>query len=61
MIAKSSATFTTIPNCWKEVSKMGRIIFVNDHKFYYELDGIRLIYEDNQLTGWYDPELSEVI
>ena len=45
----------------REVSKMGKIIFVNDHKFYYELDGIRLIYEDNQLTGWYDPELSEVI
>ena len=27
---------------------MGKIIFANDHKFYYELDGIRLIYEDNQ-------------
>ena len=40
---------------------MGRIIFVNDHKLYDELDGRRLIYEDNQLTGWYDPELSEVI
>ena len=61
MNAKSSATSTTTQNCCKEVSKMGKIIFVNDHKFYYELDGIRLIYEDNQLTGWYDPELSEVI
>ena len=37
---------------------MGKIIFVNDHKFYYEFDGIRLIYEDNQLTGWYNPEFS---
>ena len=37
---------------------MGKIIFVNDHKFYYEFDGIRWIYEDNQLTGWYNPELS---
>ena len=42
----------------KGVNKMGKIIFVNDHKFYYEFDGIRLIYEDNQLTGWYNPELS---
>ena len=40
---------------------MGKIIFVNENKFYYEFDGIRLIYEDNQLTGWYDSELSEVI
>ena len=37
---------------------MGKIIFVNEHKFYYEFDGIRLIYEDNQLIGWYNPELS---
>ena len=35
---RSSATFTIIPNCWKEVNKMGKIIFVNDHKFYYEFD-----------------------
>lgn len=40
---------------------MGKIIFVNGHKFYYEFDGIRLIYEDNRLTGWYNPELDEVI
>ena len=40
---------------------MGKIIFVNDNECNYELDGICLIYEDNQLTGWYDPELSEVI
>ena len=40
---------------------MGKIIWVRDNKFYYEFDGIRLIYEDNQLTGWYDPNLNEVI
>ena len=40
---------------------MGKIIWVSDNKFYYEFDGIRLIYEDNQLNGWYDPNLSEVI
>ena len=40
---------------------MGKIIFVNDHKFYYELDGIRLIIGDGELVGWYNPELDEVI
>ena len=40
---------------------MGKIIFVSDHKFYYEFNSIRLIYEDNQLTDWYNPELDEVI
>ena len=43
------------------MKSMGKIIFVNGHKFYYEFDGIRLIYEDNRLTGWYNPELDEVI
>ena len=40
---------------------MGKIIWVNEHNFYYEFDGIRLIYEDNQLTGWYNPNLNKVI
>ena len=43
------------------MKSMGKIIFVNGYKFYYEFGGIRLIYEDNQLTGWYNPELDEVI
>ena len=35
------------------------IIFVSDRKFYYELDGIRLVYEDDKLVGWYRPDLEE--
>lgn len=40
---------------------MGKIIWVSDNKLYYEFDGIRLIYEDNQFTGWYNPNLNKVI
>ncbi len=30
-------------------------ITVNERKYYVELDGIRLIYEDEILIGWYRP------
>lgn len=40
---------------------MGTEIIVNENKYYYEFDGIRLIIEDEELVGWYDPELDEVI
>ncbi|MBQ4317075.1 MAG: hypothetical protein IJC20_02385 [Clostridia bacterium] len=37
----------------KEISM--RKIVVNDRKYYVELDRIRLIYEDDELVGWYNP------
>ena len=40
---------------------MGKIIWVNEHKFYYEFDEIRLIYEDNKLVGWYEPGLDRIV
>lgn len=40
---------------------MGRMIIVSETKKYYEFDGIRLIFEHDQLIGWYRPELSEVV
>ena len=40
---------------------MGNKIPVNENKYYYEFDGIRLIIEDGELVGWYNPELDEVI
>lgn len=30
-------------------------IVVNEHKYYIEFDQIRLIYEDDELIGWYRP------
>lgn len=36
-----------------------RIIFVSDRKYYYELDGIRLVIEDDKLVGWYRPDIEE--
>lgn len=40
---------------------MGNKIPVSENKYYYEFDGIRLIIEDGELVGWYDPNLAEVI
>lgn len=30
-------------------------IKVDDRKYYVEFDCIRLVYEDDQLVGWYRP------
>ena len=30
-------------------------IIVNERKYYIEIDQIRLIYEDDELIGWYRP------
>lgn len=30
-------------------------IIVDDCKYYIELDQIRLVYEDDELVGWYRP------
>ena len=30
-------------------------IVVSENKYYLEFDGIRLIYEENRLVGWYMP------
>lgn len=30
-------------------------ITVSDSKYYLEFDGIRLIFEDEKLIGWYRP------
>ena len=40
---------------------MGEKIVVSENKYYYEFDGIRLIIENGELVGWYDPELDTVI
>ena len=36
-------------------------IDVSDNKYYIEFDGIRLVYEDDELVGWYNPYLDEVV
>ena len=40
---------------------MGIKIPVSENKYYYEFDGIRLIIENGELVGWYNPELDTVI
>ena len=35
---------------------MGTEIIVNDRKFYIEIDRLRLVYEDGELVGYYNPE-----
>lgn len=40
---------------------MTQMIYVSENKFYIEIDGIRLIYEDNKLTGWYEPSLDRIV
>lgn len=34
---------------------------VSENKYYYEFDGIRLIIEDGELVGWYNPNLNEAV
>jgi hypothetical protein len=34
-------------------------IIVDERKYYIELDKIRLIYEDDELVGWYIPEVED--
>lgn len=34
-------------------------IIVDERKYYIELDKIRLIYEDDELVGWYRPEVED--
>lgn len=34
--------------------KMKKIV-VSENKYYLEFDGIRLIYEGDELVGWYMP------
>lgn len=34
--------------------KMKKII-VSENKYYLEFDGIRLVYEEGELIGWYRP------
>ncbi len=34
---------------------IAKFIPVSDNKYYLEIDGIRLVYEDNELVGWYNP------
>ncbi len=40
---------------------MTQMIYVSENKFYIEIDNIRLIYEDNKLTGWYEPNLDRIV
>ena len=42
--------------CVREYEDGGRIIVVDDRKVYFERDGIRHIFFDNEYQGWYDPE-----
>lgn len=34
-------------------------IIVDERKYYIELDKIRLIYEDDELVGWYRPDVED--
>ena len=36
-------------------------IQVSENKYYMEFDGIRLVYENDELIGWYEPELDRVV
>jgi hypothetical protein len=46
-----------------EVNNMVRTlrIDVSENKYYIEFDGIRLVFEDNKLAGWYNPYLDRVV
>lgn len=35
---------------------MPKKIEVSDRKYYVEIDKLRLVYEDGELVGWYNPE-----
>ena len=41
----------------KKGTKEMKRIEVNERKYYVEIDGIRLIYEDGELIGWYRPDV----
>ena len=36
-------------------------IGVSENKYYMEFDEIRLIFEDGELIGWYNPYLDRVV
>lgn len=36
-------------------------IDVSEHKYYIEFDFIRLVFEDDELVGWYNPYLETVV
>lgn len=40
----------------REYEKHGTVIPAEDRKVYFERDGIRHIFVDNEYQGWYDPE-----
>lgn len=40
---------------------MGKVIEVSENKYYYEINGIRLVYENGELTNWYEPNLERVL
>lgn len=35
---------------------MPKKIIVNDRKYYVEIDKLRIVYEDNEIVGYYNPE-----
>ena len=37
------------------IFKSDKLIYVDERKMYYQLDGINLIIEDGKLIGWYKP------
>lgn len=54
-------------NIEREVKKMiecmydlKRFIPVSERKYYFELDGIRLVIEDDKIVGWYRPDIEPI-
>ena len=40
-----------------ETANLKNIVLTDDdRKFYYNLDGIHLVFEDDRLVGWYCPD-----
>lgn len=39
----------------KNIFKSDKLVYVDERKMYYKLDGINLIIEDDKLIGWYKP------
>lgn len=37
------------------IFKSDKLVYVDERKMYYQLDGINLILDDGKLTGWYKP------
>ena len=52
----SSSIRNSLPNSIQLV-----LLNKSKDKFYIEIDGIRLIYEDFKLTGWYEPSLDRIV